>query len=64
MAVGMVFDLDLLSGMQCGVSEGKIMCVNCVGLIFLSALYLYCGIHKKEFIFFPLFFLFFSFLDE
>lgn len=35
MAVGMGFNLDLLSGLRCGVSEGKIMCVNCVGLIFI-----------------------------
>lgn len=54
MAVGMDFDLDLLSGMQCGVSGGKIMCVNCVGLVFLSAWYLYCGINR-EYIFFPSF---------
>lgn len=26
------FDLDVLSGMQCGVSRGKVMCVNCVRL--------------------------------
>lgn len=48
MAVGMDFDLDLLSGRHCGVSEGKRMSVNCVGLVFLSALYLYCGILSRE----------------
>ena len=64
MAVGMDFDLDLLSGMQCGVSGGKIMCVNCVGLVFLSALYLYCGILNREYIIFLPFFLFLFFLDE
>lgn len=44
MAAGMDFDLDLLSGIPCGVTGGKIMCVNCVGLVILSASYLYCGI--------------------
>lgn len=62
MAVGMDFDLDLLSGMQCGVSGEKIMCVNCVGLVFLSAWYLYYGINR-EYVFFP-FFSFLSFLGE
>lgn len=48
MAVGMDFDLDLLSGRHCGVSGvGKRMSVNCVGL-FLSALYPYCGILSRE----------------
>lgn len=55
MALELDFDLDLLSGMPCGVSGEKIMGVNCVGLVILFALY--CGILNRGYYFFPFLFI-------
>lgn len=50
------FDLDLLSGMQCGVSRGKVMCVSCVRLYF-KMLCICIVLYLIEAVFFPFLFI-------
>lgn len=56
------FDLGLLSGMQCGVSGGKVICVNCVR-VFFKLLCICIVVYLIGAVFFPLSF-YPSLLDE